>query len=638
MEKTGELRSDDHRTVVSRTLSDEGIPLSVLSGSFPAPSGGFDVSTPAHPPLPTVNDTFDESPPPPKKRVAVVLPMKRDYHACAGEACDRAGTHFPDHGTLSYRSRHVNDPLTAREAELRRKVTLLDGDDGLLSLTEEAELLLLQAEKRIRAAVRLVRESVEDTLCRNSTAATTTTQRAYDRSVARDRSKAVADFAIRHLSSLDMTVWGTDSVVGRIISDACEVPAARRARQRESDGRPTLRRWIDAAGHSKATWKAHDVCRAALVVELCMMCAHAAVGQESVHAAMQIFDRVACVWEVLLAALQPDEAPLPDTRDGLFYDFGGMHYKKVNLDWQVRVVAYAVLRAVQPMRAEKDVFAPSYLAACVRFFSRARRGEEGETVFPPNPSCFLDEYADCLTCDVADFTSERDRVADYHFDAIHRAETVKPADVIEGHIVEVADVIADVCREEMRRPTIFAIGSDIIRTAKSAFAATAFHAVALSYLMQGHLDEVAYGPNQEDVFRCYMYPRRGEMAAGLVAVARSRSDPTTVPWGEDCVAATGLSVECVAPVARRMNRYTQEVPAAPYEWQTTVARFIGCPSVAHFDDLVDMRAEGYKGTRRPVHPYLAWNREEEDAYFTNQCYMVTRHNLPWDGEEDVDVE
>ncbi|ELT88823.1 hypothetical protein CAPTEDRAFT_205771, partial [Capitella teleta] len=232
--------------------------------------------------------------------------------------------------------------------------------------------------------------------------------------------------------------------------------------------------------------------------------------------------------------------------------------------------------------------------------SRARTGRAGETVFPLNPSCAMSEQSDGMVYDVADIADKRDRSAD---DIFNNADmkvdpyTMPTVDTIAKVIDDVVATITDVCAEEMRRPTVYALGRQMLASPKSGFASVAFNAVAISHLMQGHEDEVASGSNQEDVFVSYAYPRKAELAAGMVAVARVRADrfDSTVPWGEDCAAVTGLTADEVQPIAMRMHRLTLELPAAPYEWKSAVAGFVGCSSLGEFLDMADTMSPYYNG-------------------------------------------
>ncbi|ELU18209.1 hypothetical protein CAPTEDRAFT_200867 [Capitella teleta] len=313
------------------------------------------------------------------------------------------------------------------------------------------------------------------------------------------------------------------------------------------------------------------------------------------------------------------------------------------LDWRVRTVAYAVLQAVQPVRADTAVFTSTYLAKVISFFSRARTGRAGETVFPLNPSCAMSEQSDGMVYDVADIADKRDRSAD---DIFNNADmkvdpyTMPTVDTIAKVIDDVVATITDVCAEEMRRPTVYALGRQMLASSKSGFASVAFNAVAISHLMQGHEDEVASGSNQEDVFVSYAYPRKAELAAGMVAVARVRADhfDSTVPWGEDCAAVTGLTADEVQPIAMRMHRLTLELPAAPYEWKSVVAGFVGCSSLGEFLDMADTISPYYNGEcRRPPHPYLKWCTEG-DVYYMKRNYMISRHNpVNVDDDDDVDI-
>ncbi|ELT98002.1 hypothetical protein CAPTEDRAFT_204604, partial [Capitella teleta] len=267
---------------------------------------------------------------------------------------------------------------------------------------------------------------------------------------------------------------------------------------------------------------------------------------------MQILDRVVGVWDSLLPppppCLMPTEGEVERASRNRPYDFDymGAPINDMALDWRVRTVAYAVLQAVQPVRADTAVFTSTYLAKVISFFSRARTGRAGETVFPLNPSCAMSEQSDGMVYDVADIADKRDRSAD---DIFNNADmkvdpyTMPTVDTIAKVIDDVVATITDVCAEEMRRPTVYALGRQMLASSKSGFASVAFNAVAISHLMQGHEDEVASGSNQEDVFVSYAYPRKAELAAGMVAVARVRADrfDSTVPWGDDCAAVTGLT-------------------------------------------------------------------------------------------------
>ncbi|ELT97697.1 hypothetical protein CAPTEDRAFT_208572 [Capitella teleta] len=327
------------------------------------------------------------------------------------------------------------------------------------------------------------------------------------------------------------------------------------------------------------------------------------------------------------------------------YDFDcmGAPINDMALDWRVRTVAYAVLQAVQPVRADTAVFTSTYLAKVISFFSRARTGRAGETVFPLNPSCAMSEQSDGMVYDVADIADKRDRSAD---DIFNNADmkvdpyTMPTVDTIAKVIDDVVATITDVCAEEMRRPTVYALGRQMLASSKSGFASVAFNAVAISHLMQGHEDEVASGSNQEDVFVSYAYPRKAELAAGMVAVAWVRADhfDSTMPWGEDCAAVTGLTADEVQPIAMRMHRLTLELPAAPYEWKSAVAGFVGCSSLGEFLDMADTMSPYYNGEcRRPPHPYLKWCTEG-DVYYMKRNYMISRHNpVNVDDDDDVDI-
>ncbi|ELT99208.1 hypothetical protein CAPTEDRAFT_186303, partial [Capitella teleta] len=325
---------------------------------------------------------------------------------------------------------------TAREVKLKRKMIVLDDDVSQLTPAEHAEILLLQAQKKVKSAIGMIKKSVDDTRCNNPLrrihvvrggapiASTSTPPRSYARSAARDRNKAVMDFVDRHCSSLDMTLWGTDSAVGRMMSEAHEPPEMRRARQRAAAGcsivdtQPPaegMRRWMESAGEGRLPWNAHSHHRAALVAELCILCKFANVGQESVHLVMQILDRVVGVWDSLLPPiLMPTEGEVERASRNRPYDFDcmGAPINDMALDWRVRTVAYAVLQAVQPVRADTAVFTSTYLAKVISFFSRARTGRAGETVFPLNPSCAMSEQSDGMVYDVADIADKRDRSAD----------------------------------------------------------------------------------------------------------------------------------------------------------------------------------------------------------------------------------
>ncbi|ELU04332.1 hypothetical protein CAPTEDRAFT_189528, partial [Capitella teleta] len=325
---------------------------------------------------------------------------------------------------------------TAREVKLKRKMIVLDDDVSQLTPAEHAEILLLQAQKKVKSAIGMIKKSVDDTRCNNPLrrihvvrggapiASTSTPPRSYARSAARDRNKAVMDFVDRHCSSLDMTLWGTDSAVGRMMSEAHEPPEMRRARQRAATGcsivdtQPPaggMRRWMESAGEGRLPWNAHSHHRAALVAELCILCKFANVGQESVHLVMQILDRVVGVWDSLLPPiLMPTEGEVERASRNRPYDFDcmGAPINDMALDWRVRTVAYAVLQAVQPVRADTAVFTSTYLAKVISFFSRARTGRAGETVFPLNPSCAMSEQSDGMVYDVADIADKRDRSAD----------------------------------------------------------------------------------------------------------------------------------------------------------------------------------------------------------------------------------
>ncbi|ELT90730.1 hypothetical protein CAPTEDRAFT_186087 [Capitella teleta] len=253
----------------------------------------------------------------------------------------------------------------------------------------------------------------------------------------------------------------------------------------------------------------------------------------------------------------------------------------------------------------------------------------------------MSEQSDGMVYDVADIADKRDRSADDIFknaDMKVDPYTMPTVDTIAKVIDNVVATITDVCAEEMRRPTVYALGRQMLASSKSGFASVAFNAVAISHLMQGHEDEVASGSNQEDVFVSYAYPRKAELAAGMVAVARVRADrfDSTVPWGEDCAAVTGLTADEVQPIAMRMHRLTLELPAAPYEWKSAVAGFVGCSSLGEFLDMADTMSPYYNGEfRRPPHPYLKWCTEG-DVYYMKRNYMISRHN-PVNVDDDVDI-
>jgi hypothetical protein len=296
------------------------------------------VATPLHPPPSPTDifeelneDTMEERPKENERRKVVPetpSPHRNPgtpYHDCVGLACTKAGHHFKptprDLSSLPRPEMEGAPRATAREVKLKRKMIVLDDDVSQLTPAEHAEILLLQAQKKVKSAIGMIKKSVDDTRCNNPLrrihvvrggapiASTSTPPRSYARSAARDRNKAVMDFVDRHCSSLDMTLWGTDSAVGRMMSEAHEPPEMRRARQRAAAGcsivdtQPPaegMRRWMESAGEGRLPWNAHSHHRAALVAELCILCKFANVGQESVHLVMQILDRVVGVWDSLL--------------------------------------------------------------------------------------------------------------------------------------------------------------------------------------------------------------------------------------------------------------------------------------------------------------------------------------------------
>ncbi|ELU03798.1 hypothetical protein CAPTEDRAFT_210751 [Capitella teleta] len=104
----------------------------------------------------------------------------------------------------------------------------------------------------------------------------------------------------------------------------------------------------------------------------------------------------------------------------------------------------------------------------------------------------------------------------------------------------------------------------------------------------------------------------------------------------DCAAVTGLTADEVQPIAMRMHRLTLELPAAPYEWKSAVAGFVGCSSLGEFLDMADTMSPYYNGEcRRPPHPYLKWCTEG-DVYYMKRNYMISRHN-PVNVDDDVDI-
>ncbi|ELU05802.1 hypothetical protein CAPTEDRAFT_203643, partial [Capitella teleta] len=289
------------------------------------------VATPLHPPPSPTDifeelneDTMEERPKENERRKVVPetpSPHRNPgtpYHDCVGLACTKAGHHFKptprDLSSLPWPEMEEAPRATAREVKLKRKMIVLDDDVSQLTPAEHAEILLLQAQKKVKSAIVMIKRSVDDTRCNNPL-----------RRIHADRLHLHPASLVRPLGS-PAQEQGRDGLCGQ----ALFLPRH------------------DPVGDGLCCGPDDE---AALVAELCILCKFANVGQESVHLVMQILDRVVGVWDSLLPPiLMPTEGEVERASRNRPYDFDcmGAPINDMALDWRVRTVAYAVLQAVQP--------------------------------------------------------------------------------------------------------------------------------------------------------------------------------------------------------------------------------------------------------------------------------------------------
>ena len=355
------------------------------------------------------------------------------------------------------------------------------------------------------------------------------------------------DFVKRYCSDLEMGVWGTNGVVGELLSDTYEPPktewskhVAMAADSQIKWTREYTRDWMDTAGPYWKCFRPFRCSRADLMIQMVVV-AQGKMDQATWHKAVETLD---CLTYGSYPEQTYFERHVPDS-------LKGDNEKLKHMDmYSMRVLASSIAYNLLPIEDRPTI---EYLVECVRNFSFPidQIDDHSHEVFLMQ--YFLESRADAVRTD--EFLPPHRRRA-------QKAEQERRDDLhqIPMHCQTEADLekcitqTKDLCIMTSRQPTVYSIGLEICRLITSMDCpdtAQVFNVLAIVAALRGHKAESLQGQNQLNRSAHFLFPSKKMMAAALVCNARLRRDPDCF-WHGSCVEACGVTEQLLQPLASRM--------------------------------------------------------------------------------------
>jgi hypothetical protein len=186
------------------------------------------------------------------------------------------------------------------------------------------------------------------------------------------------------------------------------------------------------------------------------------------------------------------------------------------------------------------------------------------------------------------------------------AELRLMSDIVGDLMKSVAQCTKRFCLDSEKRPTIYGICSDMMRTTLQPDRddRDVMRVLCLTLALVGHNSEESMGCAQLDTGIHWGWPDKKTTAAGVLCVGRHRLDRKD-KWGPSMALGTGLGFEEVQPVAKRIHARTCCYPVTSRpKWWETATRFL---------DVSKLAWSAVRLTKEEAYRYDALNYSEADS-------------------------